>query len=112
VVLNILDRDMEFISLRAMGAKPGKIRRMIVLETLMILVGGLIIGLPLGVLTTKWAMAFLVKDLIYYVISVDPLVYIITALIAIISAVAASYISARHITKARLFDLIRQRAVT
>ncbi|MGA1873599.1 MAG: ABC transporter permease [Thermoplasmatota archaeon] len=112
VVLNILDREMEFISLRAMGSKPGKIRRMIVLETLILLTGGLIIGLPLGVITTKWAMAYLVKDLMYYVINVDAAVYVITALIAVLSAVIASYISARHITKAKLADTIRQRAIT
>jgi putative ABC transport system permease protein len=112
VVLNILDREMEFISLRAIGTKPGKIRRMIVMETLILLAGGLIIGLPLGVLTTKWAMAYLVKDLMYYVINVDVAVYVITALVATISAVAASYISARHITKAKLADTIRQRAIT
>ena len=66
-------------------------------------------GLPLGVITTKWAMAYLVKDLMYYVIHVDMAVYVITGLIAIASAVVASYISARHITKARLADTIRQR---
>jgi putative ABC transport system permease protein len=112
VVLNILDREMEFISLRAIGTKSGKIRRMIVLETLILLTGGLVVGLPLGVITTKWAMAYLVKDLMYYVITVDLVVYIITALIAIISAVIASYVSARHITKAKLADTIRQRAIT
>ncbi|MGA1794039.1 MAG: ABC transporter permease [Thermoplasmatota archaeon] len=112
VVLNILDREMEFISLRAMGAKPGRIRRMIVLETLILLTGGLVIGLPLGVLTTKWAMAYIVKDLMYYVINVDIAVYLITALLAILSAVVASYVSARHITKAKLADTIRQRAIT
>jgi len=112
VVLNILDREMEFISLRAIGTKPGKIRRMIVLETLILLTGGLIIGLPLGVFTTRWAMAYMVKDLMYYVIRVDPWVFIITGAVAVLSAVVASYISARHITKAKLADTIRQRAIT
>jgi putative ABC transport system permease protein len=112
VVLNILDREMEFISLRAIGTKPGKIRRMIVLETLILLTGGLIIGLPLGVFTTRWAMAYMVKDLMYYVIRVDPWVFIITGAIAVLSAIIASYISARHITKAKLADTIRQRAIT
>jgi putative ABC transport system permease protein len=112
IVLNILDREMEFISLRAIGTKHGKIRRMIVLETLILLAGGLIVGLPLGVITTKWAMAYLVKDLMYYVIHVDVWVYLITGSIAVVSAVAASYISARYITKAKLADTIRQRAIT
>ncbi len=110
VVLNILDRETEFVSLRAIGSKPGRIRRMIVLETLILLFGGLAIGLPLGFFTTKWAMAYMVKDLMYYVISVDASVYIITAGIAILSGVVASYVSARHITKVKLVDAIRQRS--
>ena len=110
VVLNILDRETEFVSLRAIGSKPSRIRRMIVLETLILLGGGLIIGLPLGYFTTKWAMAYLVKDLMYYVISVDISVFVITATFAIVSAVIASYISANHITKVKLVDAIRQRS--
>jgi putative ABC transport system permease protein len=110
VVLNILDRETEFVSLRAIGSKPSRIRRMIVMETLILLGGGLIIGLPLGYFTTRWAMAYLVKDLMYYVISVDISVYIITGTFAILSAVIASYISANHITKVKLVDAIRQRS--
>jgi putative ABC transport system permease protein len=110
VVLNILDRETEFVSLRAIGSNPGKIRRMIVFETLILLLGGLIIGLPLGFFTTKWAMAYMVKDLMYYMINVDPIVYIFSASIAIISAVLASYISANHITKVKLVDAIRHRS--
>jgi putative ABC transport system permease protein len=110
VVLNILDRESEFVSLRAIGGKPGRIRRMIVLETLLLLSGGLAIGLPLGYFTTRWAMAFMVKDLMYYLISVDIWVYFVTGLIAVISAVLASYISANHITKVKLVDAIRHRS--
>ncbi|MFO8050492.1 MAG: FtsX-like permease family protein [Thermoplasmatota archaeon] len=111
VVLNILDRESEFVSLRAIGSKPGRIRRMIVLETLILLAGGLMIGLPLGFFTTKWSMAYLVKDLMHYVITVDLLVYLITGALALVSAVAASYISARHITRLKLVDAIRQRSI-
>ncbi len=110
VVLNILDRESEFVSLRAIGGKPGRIRRMIVLETMILLAGGLLIGLPLGFFTTRWAMAYMVKDLMYYIISVDVWVYFVTGLIAAISAILASYISANHITKVKLVDAIRHRS--
>ena len=112
VVLNILDREMEFISLRAIGTKPGKIRRMIVTETLILLAGGLALGLPLGVITTRWAMSYMVEGMMYYVLEVPIAVYVITGSIATLSAVIASYVSANHITKVKLSDAIRQRAVT
>ncbi|MGA1849087.1 MAG: ABC transporter permease, partial [Thermoplasmatota archaeon] len=110
VVLNILDRESEFVSLRAIGSKPSRIRRMIVLETLILLAGGLVIGLPLGFFTTKWAMAYMVKDLMYYFITVDIWVYFVTAAVAVVSAVISSYISANHITKVKLVDAIRHRS--
>ena len=83
---------------------------MIVLETLILLIGGLAIGLPLGFYTTKWAMAYMVEDLMYYIITVDVWVYVVTGLIATISAVIASYVSANHITKVKLVDAIRHRS--
>ena len=112
VVLNILDREMEFISLRAMGASPGRIRSLVVLEDLVLLMGGLALGLPLSLWTTRETMAYLVEDLMYYQISVPWWVYAVTALVALAATVASSYLSASHVTKRKLADTIRQRILT
>ncbi|MGA1821382.1 MAG: ABC transporter permease [Thermoplasmatota archaeon] len=112
IILNILDREMEFISLRAIGANPLKIRRLIATETLILLSGSLIIGLPLGIFTTRWAMSYIAGDMMYYVLEVPISVFIITALLAGISAMGSSFISARHITGVKLHDAIRNRNVT
>ena len=109
VVLNILDRETEFISLRAIGTKPGKIRSLIIGESLILLAGGLAIGLPLGVVVTKQAMAYMVEDLMYYVLEVPLAVYVYTSLIAVFSALGAAYVSARWVTKSDLPDTIRNR---
>lgn len=111
IVLNILDREMEFISLRAMGANPGRIRRMIVNESMLLLLGGLIVGLPLAFYSTQWAMRVIAQDLMYYELEIGPLVYILTALLALISTALASFISSRHIIKQKLVDSIRQRTI-
>lgn len=112
IILNILDREMEFISLRAIGANPLKIRRLIATETLFLLAGSLIIGLPLGIFTTRWAMSYIAGDMMYFVLEVPASVFIITAILATISAMGSSFISARHITKVKLADAIRNRNVT
>jgi putative ABC transport system permease protein len=112
VVLNVIERDSEFISLRAMGADPNKILRMVINESLILLVPSLIIGLIFGVFATQWITAAIVKDLMYYNIMVGPLTYILTTLIATVSVYLAAYISARHITKLKLVDVIRQRMLT
>jgi putative ABC transport system permease protein len=111
VILNILDRDMEFISLRAMGANPGRIRRMIINESLLLLLGGLVIGLPLAYYSTQWAMRVISQDLMYYEMEIGIAVYVLTALIALISTVIAAFISSRHIIKQKLVDSIRQRTI-
>jgi len=112
VVLNILDRDMEFISLRAIGCKAKRIRRMIVSESVILLGFGLLIGLPLGYYITIWAFDYIVEDMMYIQLEVPLFIYVITALIALGSAVLASYISGRHITKMSLGDSIRQRSIS
>ncbi|MDP7264685.1 MAG: FtsX-like permease family protein, partial [Candidatus Thermoplasmatota archaeon] len=112
VVLNVLDREMEFLSLRALGATPGRVRKMVVGESFIVLLGGVLIGLPLGLLTTKWTMSYLVQDLMYFEMEIGLSVYLLTALIAAIATVVASMISGRHIIKANLADTIRQRIIT
>ena len=112
VVLNVLDREMEFISLRALGATPGKVRNMVVGESLVVLMGGLVIGLPLGLLATRWTMSYLVQDLMYFEMEIGLSAYLLTAVIAAAATIAAAMISGRHITEANLADTIRQRIIT
>jgi putative ABC transport system permease protein len=112
MALNVIERDSEFISLRAMGADPRRILRMVTNEIGILLVPSIIIGLILGVFATQWMIAAIVQNLMYYNIVVGPTTYIITAIIAIIAAYLAAYISARHITKLKLVDTIRQRMLT
>jgi len=112
VVLNVLDREMEFLSLRALGATPGKVRNMVVGESLIVLAGGVVIGLPLGLLTTNWTMSYLVQDLMYFEMEIGLSVYVLTTVIAAVATLAASMISGRHIIKLNLADTIRQRIIT
>lgn len=109
VVLSILEREGEFVSLRAIGTKPGKIRRMIVLESMILLGGGLVIGLPLGAFVTIRGLAYIVGDLMYYNITIPPAVYVLTTAIAVVSAMLAAFISSNHIRKIKMADAIRQR---
>ena len=112
VVLNILNREMEFISLRAIGARPARIRWMIISESILLLAGSLVIGLPLGRFVTQWTMSYLVGDLMYYALEIDLIVYVLTAAIAAASTIISSYVSSLHITKQKLADTIRHRITT
>jgi putative ABC transport system permease protein len=112
MVLNVIERDLEFISLRAMGADPRRILRMVTNEIGILLVPGIIIGLILGVFATQWIIGAIVQNLMYYNIVVGPTTYVVTAIIAALAAYLAAYISARHITKLKLVDTIRQRMLT
>jgi len=72
----------------------------------------LIIGLPLSFYITQWAMWYIAGDIMYYELGIAPSIYILTALFALISALSASLISGRHITKLKLADAIRQRIIS
>ena len=109
IVLNILDRESEFVSLRTMGGSPRRIKLMVVVENLLLFGAGVVVGIPLSILATRWAIWYTTKDLMYLDIRAGPEVYVITILIAFLSTVIASYISARHITKLRIADIIRQK---
>lgn len=109
IVLNILDREAEFVSLRTMGASPWRIRMMVVMENLLLFGAGVVVGIPLSLLTTKWAIWYTTQDLMRFDITAGPEVYIVTISIALLSTFLASVISAMHVTKQKLPDIIRQK---
>ncbi len=55
------------------------------------------------------AMVEMTAGLMYYDMEIAPMVYVLTVLIALVSAVLASLMSARRITKEKLVDAIRER---
>ena len=112
VVLNITERDSEFISLRAIGADPKRILRMVINENMILLVPALVIGLVSGGFATQWITTAIVSGLMTYSITAGATTYTLTAVIAIASVYLAAYLSARHITRQRLVDNIRQRMLT
>jgi putative ABC transport system permease protein len=109
LVLNILDRENEFVSLRAMGLPPGRIRGMIATESMVLLLGSLIIGLPLGYYVTQAGMEYMVGDLMYFQLDIDPMAYVLATSIAVLSALLAALMSSRYILKINLPDAMRQR---
>lgn len=109
VILAILDKEATFISLRALGAKPGEVRGLVVGEVLFLLGGELIVGLPLSAYVTKWAMEYITQDLMYYYIDIPAAVYLITGAIALIAGVLAAWVSARHLTEVKVAEAIRKK---
>jgi ABC-type antimicrobial peptide transport system permease subunit len=85
---------------------------MIVIENLLLFSAGVVVGIPLSILATKWAIWYTTKDLMYLDIQAGPEVYVITIVIALLSTLIASYISAMHITKLKLADTIREKLIT
>jgi ABC-type antimicrobial peptide transport system permease subunit len=80
-----------------------------VIENLLLFGAGVVVGIPISIVATKWAIWYTTKDLMYLDIQAGPEVYAVTILIALVTTVCASYISAIHITKLKLADIIRQK---
>jgi putative ABC transport system permease protein len=78
----------------ALGARPAEVRRLVVVEGLVLLAGGLALGLPAAVLGAR-----LLRALLYGISPTDPATIAAVAGILGLVAVAAAYVPARRATR-------------
>jgi putative ABC transport system permease protein len=75
----------------ALGAQPKSVQRMILGETLALLLTGIAIGLPCAVVTAR-----LVAHLLFHVPPYDPLTLAVVSVVLVAVGTLASYIPARR----------------
>ncbi|TQS42938.1 FtsX-like permease family protein [Cryptosporangium phraense] len=114
VGLSVRHRRRDLALLRAIAATPGQVRRMIVAEAMLLSVLGGVIGLPLGVLATRWVHGQLVDrgfvpDSLPILPGVlaAPTAVLVTSLVAVLAALAA----ARRVAKIRPTEALGEVAV-
>jgi lipoprotein-releasing system permease protein len=112
LVMVVTSKYREIGILKAMGATPGQIKQIFVLEGLLLAVVGCMVGVPLGVLLLKGLAAIRVvgpdgRVDSPFLIVIEPSVLLGASLVAIIVGAIASYFPARRAGQVDPMQVIR-----
>ncbi|MFG1921868.1 ABC transporter permease [Cryptosporangium sp. NPDC048952] len=114
VGLSVRHRRRDLALLRAIAATPGQVRRMLLAEAVLLSVVGAVIGVPLGLLATRWVHGELVDrgfvpDSFPIVpgVAAAPVAVLATTLVAVLATLAAS----RRVTRIRPTEALGEAAV-
>jgi predicted lysophospholipase L1 biosynthesis ABC-type transport system permease subunit len=94
VAFSVSRRTSEFGIRLALGARPSDVLRLVLGQTLTLVVAGALIGITGGLIVTR-----MVASLLYGVSAVDPATFIGMPLLLLLVALMASYLPARRATK-------------
>ena len=78
----------------ALGARPGGILQLVLLETLLVVSLGIAIGIPLALAGTR-----LIRGMLFGVGGVDPVVIVLASILLIAVATLAGYLPARRASR-------------
>ncbi len=95
-------RTTEFGLRMALGANPGAVTRMVLRESMVLVIGGVVLGLPVAVLAMK-----LVQTQLFGVRLLDPPSILFAVVVLAGSAVVAGYIPARRAARVAPLEAIR-----
>ncbi len=112
--LSVRQRYRELALLRAIGATPRQVRRMIALEALVVAVVGSILAIPLAlVVATLERKAFIRGGFLPsdFRLLVSALPFALGLVVAIVTAQLAAFASGRRAARARPVDALREAAV-
>jgi len=112
LVMVVTSKYREIGILKAMGATPGQIKKIFVLEGLLLAIVGCMVGVPLGVLLLKGLAAIRVvgpdgRVDSPFLIIIEPSVLLGASLVAIIVGAIASYFPARRAGQVDPMQVIR-----
>src|SRR5499427_1840643 len=86
----------------ALGAEPGRLKRMFVGNALVLAGAGVVIGLAAAAGLTR-----LMKSLLFGISTLDPVIYFTTPAVLIAAALLASYLPARRASRIDPIEALR-----
>lgn len=111
VLLNVSEREMEFVTLKALGTSRGRIYKLILYETLFLLIVGLIVGLPLGYIANAYVTRVVAGDFMYVMPTVPMYALLFVIIVGLLTAIFAGLYSARRIDHLNLVNYMRERVI-
>ncbi|MFW9929573.1 MAG: FtsX-like permease family protein [Candidatus Thorarchaeota archaeon] len=111
IYLAYLDRELEYLALRAQGARKLTINKIINIEALILGIAGFLVAIPISIGASYWAMDYLLGGK-WYVDVVFPLwLWLLLFIISLFSVLLASYLLSRRINKAVMANVLRDRQI-
>ncbi len=107
-----VDREMDFLALRAMGAKMKHVRRIIFWENAILSLIGTILTIPFGYLFYFWSMNYILKDKFYIPMRVPWFTWPIVLVLALFAIWLATMRLVRKIKTIKLHDELRVTGAT
>ncbi|WBQ02627.1 ABC transporter permease [Kribbella sp. CA-293567] len=114
VGLSVRHRRRDLALLRAIGAKPGQVRRMLMAEAALTGAAAAVMGVPAGLLTTRWAVGELTSRGFVpagFPMANGALAALAAVIVTTVFAVLATLIAARRITAIRPTEALGESAV-
>lgn len=109
VVLDVMTREMEFVNLRSLGAQKRKIWKIVLSQSLFIIVFGSILAVPMSYLVTDAVNVGLTEGLMVIETIIHPESYLIAIVSAFIASMFGVYSAVRYVNKINLVDALRKR---
>jgi len=110
--LAFIDREDDFLALKAMGTKNKYMRRIIFWENVFLSGFSLILTVPLGYLTYRWSLNYMIGDKYYIPLTIPWFIWILVFILSMFSIGLATSRLMRKIKKMNLPDELRQRMIS
>lgn len=104
MTVNVLERQRELATMRALGTSNGRIAALILVEATIVWVLALVPGLLLGTWTTQGMASTFSTDLFYFKAIILERSYVITAVGILLVALIAAWPSIRHVSRLNLAE--------
>ncbi|MFX0113062.1 MAG: ABC transporter permease [Candidatus Hodarchaeota archaeon] len=111
IYLSYLDREMEYLALRAIGSKRRSLYKIVGIETIVIAMIGIIMAVPLGYLTSSWIFDYLTKGRWYLPVYIPLEIWIIMAFLSLSSVFFAAVTIAWRTNRMKMADVLRNRQI-
>jgi ABC-type antimicrobial peptide transport system permease subunit len=111
VYLSYLDREMEYLALRAIGSKRRSLYKIVGIETIVIAIIGFAMAIPLGYLTSSWIFDYLTKGRWYLPVYIPLEIWIVVAILSIFSVLLAAVAIAWRTNRMKMADVLRNRQI-
>jgi len=106
--LAFVDRESDFIALKAMGTENKHLRRMIFWENTFLSLFSLILTVPIGYLTYRWSMNYMIGDRYYVPLTIPGFIWPVIFLLSMVSIWLATGRLMKKIKKMELVDELRK----